>query len=893
VPTPFRCPTCGQVHAPEDGRSLCPACHGAGTAAPPDAWWVDPKAEAKAPAPPPAAFVREPAKSAPPVPPPQIEAPPQPLPELAAAPEDCCPLARVVKSPRVVAGACAAAALIVAACFLTARALPRASKAPPPEPVAWTEPADESEVLPMPAEEAKETPSRPAASTSPAFSFWHGDFSPAPTPQHALQTKPLPAAKPAEVGPPEPAAPRKVVVKRRRDLSEDDLRRQIEKVPEVALDRNGGRLDTLNAVALARAARAQGRHAEIPPTLMKSRPDLAGLPMRMGDECHLSAEAAEHLQGGSLALRQHLLASVQGGGSTRGLPGDTRPDPRYLHRALNGDGDKFNKWLKPEAVPALQQLLMAENEFVREVLVDQLARIEGKKAGVALAQRALFDLSPSIRRQAIEALARRPAAEYRQVLLAGFNYPWPAVSDHAAEALVALEMRDTVTELLGLLDRPDPDEPYQKPGKEGVFHKFVREVVRVNHLRNCAMCHAVSLDTNDKVRGRMPRPDQTLPPAFSREYYASNEGTFVRADVTYLQQDFSLPMTVRKPGPWPSSQRFDFLVRERPATPIEETRKASEMRSASEYKRAVFFALRELTGQDPGPAVEDWKRLFLGRDRVKARHTGLKEGRGVAADARGTVYLSDNGVGLILRAEAGGVPEPFLGEVAGCAGLALDGKGRLLACDRAGKRLVAVDLESKQLHVLADKYQGRPLHGPLHVAADAKGGVYFTDAAPSSLSAGGKAAAYYLSSQGTLTRLAVDLTYPTGVAVAPDGKTLYLVGAGSLDVWAYPLESAGAPLKGHVLCKLGAPNTPTATPAGGAGLAVDGAGNLYVANPATSAVQVINPAGARLGVVPLPAAPRFLAVAGKDRPTLYVTTRTTLYEVELRPAAPVRTALAR
>jgi sugar lactone lactonase YvrE len=613
--------------------------------------------------------------------------------------------------------------------------------------------------------------------------------------------------------------------------------------------------------------------------------------MRMGDDCHLSAEAAEHLQGGSLALRQYLLTATGGAGPARAAAGDTRPDARRLHQLFNGDGDRFNKWLRPEAVPALQQLLMAENEHVREVLVDQLARIDGNKAGVALAQRALFDLSPAVRRQAVEALARRPAAEYRQVLLGGFHYPWPAVADHAAEALVALEMRDAVPALLGLLDRPDPDEPYRKPGKEGLFHPYVREVVRVNHLRNCVLCHAASLDNNDKVRGRVPRTDQTLPPAFSREYYASNEGTFVRADVTYLQQDFSLPMTVQRPGPWPSSQRFDFLVRERPATAEEEARKSAGPRPASEYRRAVFFALRELTGHDPGPTAEDWKRLFLGRDRVRAWHTGLKEARGVAADARGTVYLSDNGTGLLLRAAADGKPEPFQGEVAGCAGLALDGKGRLLACDRAGQRLVAVDLESRQLRVLADKYQGRPLNGPLHVAADPQGGVYFTDAAAAAPAAGGKGAAYYLSSQGTLTRLALDLARPTGIAVAPDGKTLYAVGAGSLDVWAYPLESAGAPLKGRVLCQLDTPYA--AVPTGGAGAAVDGSGNLYVANPAAAAVQVVNPAGARLGAVPLPGAPNFLAVAGKDRPTLYVTTRTTLYAVELQPAAPVRAALAR
>ena len=40
--------------------------------------------------------------------------------------------------------------------FLAARALPRAPKAAPPGPVAWAAAAEESEVLPMPAEQADE-----------------------------------------------------------------------------------------------------------------------------------------------------------------------------------------------------------------------------------------------------------------------------------------------------------------------------------------------------------------------------------------------------------------------------------------------------------------------------------------------------------------------------------------------------------------------------------------------------------------------------------------------------------------------------------------------------------------------------------------------------------------
>src|SRR5262249_46643757 len=158
---------------------------------------------------------------------------------------------------------------------------------------------------------------------------------------------------------------------------------------------------------------------------------------------------------------------------------------------------------------------------------------------------------------ALEALRDRPKDEYCQVLLDGLLYPWPVVADHAATALVALELRDAVPNLIGLLDAPDPTLAHEKAGAGLV----VREMVRINHLRNCLMCHPPSFAETDKVRGRVPPSNQPLAP-FASGYGGSPNDIFVRADVTYLQQDFSLKLPVSNPGLWPEVQRFDFMVRE-------------------------------------------------------------------------------------------------------------------------------------------------------------------------------------------------------------------------------------------------------------------------------------------------------------------------------------------
>jgi gluconolactonase len=332
---------------------------------------------------------------------------------------------------------------------------------------------------------------------------------------------------------------------------------------------------------------------------------------------------------------------------------------------------------------------------------------------------------------------------------------------------------------------------------------------------------------------------------------------------------------VANPGLWPEVQRFDFMVRERPARSQDMPAKpaAGEVRPPSEHQKVLFFALRELTGLDPGPSVEDWKRLFLRTTAPVRLHAGLKSCGGVAVDDRGVVYAADKGQSTLLLIR--GTEVRTVKNDTAFDALAIDGKGRLIAC-RPG-RVVAVDPDSGGETVLADSERTPNLRHPSFAAADRQGGLYLSvrEGTEGEKTPG---AVYYLSAQGTLTHLPITLKRPRGLAVSPDGKTLYVACGDSADVYAFTMESVGNPANGRILAKLDAVKGEAVV---GGGVAVDGQGNVFVTHPARRAVQIFGPTGARLGLVSLPEAPLHVALGGEGRKQLVVSSAENVYAAEL------------
>jgi hypothetical protein len=152
--------------------------------------------------------------------------------------------------------------------------------------------------------------------------------------------------------------------------------------------------------------------------------------------------------------------------------------------------------------------------------------------------------------------------------------------------------------------------------RDGKKVPVVRELVRVNHNRNCLMCHSPSGDSvaPTTLTAGVPIPGQQINPP-SQGYGQSIPEVLVRIDVTYLRQDFSLMQAVADAHPWPEMQRFDFLVRKRvldkdEAVAFKEKLEPRESGRLSPYHRAALVALRDLTGRDTEPSAAAWRKLL-------------------------------------------------------------------------------------------------------------------------------------------------------------------------------------------------------------------------------------------------------------------------------------------
>ncbi|MBL8798415.1 MAG: HEAT repeat domain-containing protein [Planctomycetia bacterium] len=379
---------------------------------------------------------------------------------------------------------------------------------------------------------------------------------------------------------------------RRQQQGEAGLNRQLLDMPQLRLEpltNPANRVSvasqpstTTQIFQASRVMREWSGTAHVVPAALGLRPDLRGLPFVMGKDCQLESADAQRMEQLSRHMRGLLAHSLDRSGQV---------DAEMLKRAMVGGKEMQLDIGNAGAIPCLMQMLQLENPGVRTMLIEQLARIEQPKASESLAKLALFDLSPEMRERAIRALATRPRAEVRPLLLAGLRYPWAPVADHAAEALVALQDKEAVPALKQLSDAVDPNvATYDLQSRTWM----TPEVVRINHLSNCVMCHAPSHSSNDLVRGQLPSQNEPLPPP--TEYYSNGTGPFVRADITYLRQDFSVMQEVDKPGKWPKMQRFDYLVRRRPEKP-EEAYHRVQRTAAGNYpqRQAVLFALRELS----------------------------------------------------------------------------------------------------------------------------------------------------------------------------------------------------------------------------------------------------------------------------------------------------------
>lgn len=171
-------------------------------------------------------------------------------------------------------------------------------------------------------------------------------------------------------------------------------------------------------------------------------------------------------------------------------------------------------------------------------------------------------------------------------------------------------------------------------------------------------------------------------------------------------------------------------------------------------------------------------------------------------------------------------------------GSAFHKDGRLFVCDSGRQELLSIDPNGK-ITVLAREYQGVPLHGPNDLAFDPQGNVYFTDPKGSTLE-NPTGNVYLYRADGTLQLLDSGYALCNGVAIGPDGKSLYMAETYTRRIYRFTLERDGRLKRREVFAELEGGLGPD-------GMAFDVEGNLYVAHWGKGCVAVLNPKGDLIG----------------------------------------------
>ena len=273
---------------------------------------------------------------------------------------------------------------------------------------------------------------------------------------------------------------------------------------------------------------------------------------------------------------------------------------------------------------------------------------------------------------------------------------------------------------------------------------------------------------------------------------------------------------------------------------------------------------------------------------------------GPTVDAEGAVYFTDlRGAGRILKMDTDGTVSTFREPSYRANGLIFDSEWRLLACEGGNgddvlPRITRTDVETGEVEVLADHFEGRQLHQPNDLTIDGQGRIYFTDRPGSNVTPEqtGVHGVYRIDPDGSIARILTEpeVERPNGLVVSPDDTTLYVIETaqqegGARMIRAFDLARDGTASNMRVFHDFYPGRS-------GDGMTVDSEGNLYVAAglnrlrgtsetlDTVAGVHVFSPDGELLEHIPIPEDTiTNVAFGGDDLRTLYITAGKTLFRI--------------
>ncbi|WP_416465428.1 SMP-30/gluconolactonase/LRE family protein [Sphingomonas sp. VDB2] len=231
------------------------------------------------------------------------------------------------------------------------------------------------------------------------------------------------------------------------------------------------------------------------------------------------------------------------------------------------------------------------------------------------------------------------------------------------------------------------------------------------------------------------------------------------------------------------------------------------------------------------------------------------------------LLFSDPPANIVYRWRAGLGAQPFLSPAglqtavppgireAGLNGLAIDKTGQLIAADSGTRAIVRIDLQTTKRIILADRFQSRRFNSPNDLCIAPSGTIYFTD--PPYGFADGDASSlreidhnglYALTPDGDVALLDGNHRRPNGVALSPDGRTLYLALSDEKrpEVRAYTLDAKGRLIDQRLFHDMRSQRAQS-LPGLPDGIKVAPNGHVFATGP--GGVHILTPDGVLLGIV--------------------------------------------
>ena len=273
---------------------------------------------------------------------------------------------------------------------------------------------------------------------------------------------------------------------------------------------------------------------------------------------------------------------------------------------------------------------------------------------------------------------------------------------------------------------------------------------------------------------------------------------------------------------------------------------------------------------------------------------------GPAVDAEGNVFFTETTQSRIMKLATDGTLSVFRSPSHGANGLLFDEQFRLLACESGDRRTInpritRTNMETGEVEVVAEHYQGKRFHAPNDITIDGQGRLYFSDrpGANSAPDQVGVNAIYRVDPDGAVAQILAepDIDRPNGLVISPDDKTFYLIEA-------HPDEGRARMIRAYDLLPDGSVTNMRVfhdfyPGRSGDGMTIDTEGNLYVAAGLHSlrntsetldtkpGVHVFAPDGTLKQFVPIPEDTiTNTAFGGPDMKTVYVTAGKTLFRFQ-------------